>query len=169
MGSLAGLSVIWSSRIAASVRRLRAARGGIAAVEFAIGASFFILATLGLYDFGRASWHRMQVAAAAQAGAAYAAANGFNTNGIVAAVVGSTDFSTLTASPAPTMQCGCPAGTAGITPAACGSTCPIVGGVTEVAGYYVTVNARGTYTFMFPYPYVPAPIVMTASAFAKLQ
>ncbi len=156
-------------RIAAALRRLRAARGGIAAVEFAIGASFFILATLALYDFGRASWHRMQVAAAAQAGAAYAASNGFNTNGIVSAVTGATNFSALSASPAPTLQCGCPNGTSGVTVAACGSTCPIAGGVAEVAGYYVTVHALGTYSFVFPYPYVSNPVVMTASAFAKLQ
>jgi Flp pilus assembly protein TadG len=155
---------------AAPLRRLARARGGIASVEFAIGASFFILALLGLYDFGRASWHRMEVATAAQAGAVYAAANGFNTNGIVAAVTAATSFSTLTASPAPVLQCGCPAGAAGMTVAACGSNCPSADGLTgTAAGYYVTVHARGTYSFMFPYPYVPQPVVMTASAFAKLQ
>jgi hypothetical protein len=125
---------------------------------------------LGLYDFGRASWHRMQVASAAQAGAIYAASHGFNTNGIVAAVTQSSSFSTLTASPSPTIQCGCPNGAAGMTIVACGSSCPGVGGQPgPVAGYYVTVHARGTYTFMFPYPYITQPVVMTASAFAKLQ
>jgi len=158
-----------SLRAAAALRRLRAARGGIAAVEFAIGASFLIVAMLGLYDFGRASWHRMQVAAAAQAGAAYAVANGFNATGIALAVRGATDFAAVTATPAPTMQCGCPNGTSGITAAACGSTCPVVAGVAQVAGYYATVSARGTYSFMFPYPYVAKPIVMNARAVGKMQ
>jgi len=158
------------STVVAALRRLAGARRGIASVEFAIGASFFIVALLGLYDFGRASWHRMQVASAAQAGAVYAASNGFNTTGIVAAVTGSTTYAALAASPAPALQCGCPNGTSGITVAACGSICPAADGQAgATAGYYITVHARGTYSFMFPYPYVPQPLVMSASAFAKLQ
>lgn len=162
------LATPWRS--VATLRRLGHARDGVAAVEFAISASVILFAMLGLYDFGRASWHRMEVAAAAQAGAAYAASHGFNTNGIVATVRGATNFSTLTASPAPTMQCGCPNGASGISSAACGSTCPSVNGIAgPTAGYYVTVHTRATYAFTFPYPYVPQPVVMTARAFAKLQ
>lgn len=150
---------------AAALRCFGGARGGMAAVEFAIGASFLIMLVTGLYDFGRASWHRMEVAAAAQAGAVYAAGNGFNSNGIVASVLGATTYSTVTATPAPTMQCGCPAGGSGVTAAACGSACAVGG----IAGYYVRVNARGTYNFVFPYPGVPQPVVMTASTYVKLQ
>lgn len=142
------------------------AREGIAAVEFAIGVSFLSLALLGLYDFGRASWHRMQVATAAQAGATYAAGNGFNTNGIVAAVRGATDDTGIAATPAPAMMCGCENGGSGIVAAACGSKC--VG--TEIdAGYYVQVNARAEYAFVFPYPFITNPVVLTATVTARLQ
>jgi Flp pilus assembly protein TadG len=147
-------------------RGLRRARAGIAAVEFAVGAAFLSLALLGLYDFGRASWQRMQVATAAQAGATYAAGNGFNTNGIVAAVRGATDLATVAATPAPSMVCGCQAGGDGITPVACGSKC---GGTVADAGYYVQVNARAEYAFVFPYPFVASPVVMTATVTARLQ
>jgi Flp pilus assembly protein TadG len=142
------------------------ARGGIAAVEFAVGAAFLSLALLGLYDFGRASWQRMQVATAAQAGATYASGNGFNTNGIVAAVRGATELASVTATPAPSLVCGCQSGVEGIATVACGTKC---GGTTVDAGYYVRVNARAEYSFVFPYPFVASPVVMTASVTARLQ
>ena len=155
----------------AAARRLLRARGGIAAVEFAIGAAFFVLALTALYDFGHASWRRLEIATASQAGAVYAAANGFNTNGIVAAVTSATSAPNVTASPAPSLSCGCPNGVAGITTVACGSTCPPANAVEpgKTAGYYITVHARGTYSFMFPYPFVSSPATMSATTVAKLQ
>ncbi len=155
-----------SWRSAVALRRFGRSRDGVAATEFAIVSSVMIMAMVGLYDFDRASWHRIEVATAASAGAMYAASHGFNSNGIVASVLGATNFSTLAATPAPTMPCGCPSGTSGVTVAACGSTCSSDG---SIAGYYVTVNAQASYTFLFPHPYVTQPVVLTASAMAKLQ
>jgi len=147
------------------LRRLASGRSGVAAVEFAIGASFLAIALVGVYDFGRSSWHRMQVISAAHAGAAYAAAHGFSTNGIVTAILGATDFAALSATPAPERVCGCPDGVNGIAIVACGSACGHGGD----AGTYVRVSASGSYTFVFPYPYVSQPVAMSTSVLARIQ
>ena len=140
-------------------------RRGIAAVEFAIAGAFLSLALVATYDFGRASWTRMQVVAAAHIGAAFAASNGFNSSLISGAVTSSSNLATLTASPAPAQVCGCPAGTAGVTIVTCGSTCTAGNG----AGTYVQVSARGTYSFVFRYPLITSPVVITATALARIQ
>lgn len=154
---------------AGAPHRLAVARRGIAATEFAISAAFLVLAMTALYDFGRASWRKLEVTAAAQAGAVYAAANGMNITGITAAIAAATNTNTITATPAPTMSCGCPNGTSGITPTACNATCPGTSNPAQLAGYYATISARGSYTFMFRYPYVTSPLVISARTVLKLQ
>ena len=140
-------------------------RRGMAAVEFAIAAAFLSVAMVGLYDFGRASWTRMQVVSAAHVGAAFAAAHGFNTNLIANAVTSSSSLATLSATPAPASVCGCPNGAQGLSYVTCGTACAAGGD----AGSYVTVHARGTYSFTFPYPYVSNPVVLTATAVTRIQ
>ena len=153
---------------AAARQRLARSRSGIAATEFAIGAAFLVLAMTALYDFGRASWRKLEVTAAAQAGAVYAAANGMNITGIAAAIAAATNTAAITATPAPTMSCGCPNGTSGITPTACNATCPGTSPA-QLAGYYATISASGSYTFMFRYPYVTSPLAISARTVLKLQ
>jgi Flp pilus assembly protein TadG len=140
-------------------------RRGMAAVEFAIAASFLAVAMAGVYDFGRASWTRMQVVSAAHVGAAFAAAHGFNASLIASAVTSSSALGTLAATPAPATVCGCPNGSAGIGFVECGSACADGAG----ASTYVRVNARATYSFTFSYPYVSNPLVMTATALSRIQ
>ncbi len=140
-------------------------RRGMAAVEFAIAGGFLAVAMAGVYDFGRASWIRMQVVSAAHIGAAYAAANGFNANLISGAVTSSSALNTLAATPAPATVCGCPNGSAGISFVTCGTGCADGAG----ASTYVRVNARATYSFTFPYPYVSNPLVLTATALSRIQ
>lgn len=149
----------------ALLRRLAGRRDGFAAIEFAIAVSFLSLALIGVYDFGRASWTRMQVISAAHVGGAFASSNGFNASLISTAVTNSSNLPTLVATPAPVQVCGCPAGAAGITIVACSTTCDSGNG----AGTYVRVSARGTYTFVFPYPGIAGPVVINAVALARIQ
>ncbi len=150
-----------------AMQRMRGGLGrrGMAAVEFAIAASFLAVAMAGVYDFGRASWTRMQVISAAHIGAAHAAANGFNANLIAGAVTSSSALATLAATPAPATVCGCPNGGAGISYVTCGDTCADGAG----ASTYVRVNARASYSFTFSYPYVSNPLVLTATALSRIQ
>ncbi len=152
----------------AAPHHLMRERRGIAATEFAIGAAFILLLMTSIYDFGRASWRKMEITTASQAGAVYAAANGMNTAGIAAAIAAATATSAITATPSPTMSCGCPNGTAGITAATCNSTCPGTSPA-QTAGYYATINARGSYTFLFRYPFVTSPMTITVKTVVKLQ
>lgn len=149
----------------AQLGRAQLGRGGMAAIEFAIAVSFLSLTLVAAYDFGRASWTRMQVVAAAHIGAAFAAAHGFNANLIGGAVTASSALSSLAAIPAPAQVCGCPSGSGGLAVVECGTACSGGGG----AGTYVQVSARGTYSFVFPYPGIPSPMVMSATALTRIQ
>lgn len=143
----------------------RLGRRGMAAVEFAIAAGFLTVAMSALYDFGRASWTRMQVISAAHVGAAFAAAHGFNANLIANAVTSSSSLPGLVATPAPSSVCGCPAGSSGVTFVTCGTGCTGGGD----AGTYVQVTAQASYSFTFSYPFVSNPLVLTATALSRIQ
>src|SRR5437867_11818042 len=123
---------------------------GAAAVEFAILSSLLVLMMVAVMDLGMGLYRGIQVRNAAQAGAAYAMAKGYNASSITSAVLNATSFSQVSASPAPTQFCGCPT-TAGITTVTCGSTC--VGG--SSAGTYVRASATGSYTTLMRYPLFP--------------
>ena len=120
---------------------------GAAAVEFAILSTLLVLMMVAVIDLGMGLYRGIQVRNAAQAGAAYAMAKGYDASSITSAVLNATSFSQVSASPAPTQFCGCPT-TAGITTVTCGSTC--VGGSTS--GTYVTSSAAGSYTTLINYP-----------------
>jgi Flp pilus assembly protein TadG len=63
----------------ADFSRLAVATGGASAIEFALVATFLVLPrTLGLYDFGTAVHHWMEVGNAARAGAQYVNVNGYS-------------------------------------------------------------------------------------------
>jgi Flp pilus assembly protein TadG len=162
MRQLAGLAL---GRVARRLRRAWLARSGVAAVEFAIGASFVLLASTGIYDFGRAYWTRIQVMSALHSAAAYAATNGFNSNGIVASMTSSTNFAAISATPAPAQVCGCPNGNTGLTVVACGTAC----GSGADAGTYVQISVRGTHAFLFPMPGMGSSLDINATAFARIQ
>ena len=120
---------------------------GAAAVEFAILSTLLVLMMVAIIDLGMGLYRGIQVRNAAQAGAAYAMAKGYDASSITSAVLNATSFSQVSASPAPTQFCGCPT-TAGITTVTCGSTC--VGG--SASGTYVTSSAAGSYTTLINYP-----------------
>jgi Flp pilus assembly protein TadG len=128
--------------------------GGVAAVEFALILPPLVLMMIATADFGMGFYRKMQVQDAAQAGAQWAAANGFDSSKIKIAVTSATKSApgfSVNASPDPHQDCGCAASTGvtfnGDTAPSCSSRCPDG----TVAGTYVTVSAQATYTTMLSY------------------
>lgn len=109
---------------------------GTAAIEFAMFVPLFVILLTGVVELGFASFGAMQVYNAVEAGAIYATKNGWNSSGISSAVTGSSNTAGITASPAPTQFCGCPALT-GVVTQSCGTTCS--GGY--AVSTYIRINA----------------------------
>jgi Flp pilus assembly protein TadG len=133
----------------ANPTRFGSARG-VAAIEFALALPVLLLLLAGVADLGFAVYAKMQVQDAAEAGALYAAQNGWNPAGIGAAVVQATGAANILASPAPSQFCGCPTG-GHIVATTCGANCPDG----TAAGSYIQVNAS-----------VPRPSILTSFGFS---
>ncbi|MGY3033354.1 Flp pilus assembly protein TadG [Bradyrhizobium sp. USDA 4354] len=148
-------------------RHVRAAvsdQRGVAAAEFGILIPLLSLMAVSVTDIGLALYRKMQVEHAAQAGAQYAIARGFDASGISNAVASATNATNITASPPPVQFCGCPTST-GVSAAACGTVC--TGGAQ--AGTYTTVSARATYYTLIDYQIVAATYSYSAQSTARLQ
>lgn len=127
--------------------------GGVAAVEFALVAPLLLTLLTGIGEIGIAAHQKMQVQAAVEAGALYAAKNGAgNLTAIGNAVVNGTGTYGISADPAPTSFYGCPktSGDPGIVSQGTNST-TVCAGDSKLPGQYVTVNARITHTTLLPY------------------
>jgi len=137
---------------------------GVAAVEFGLLIPLLSLMAVSVADIGLALYRKMLVEEAAQAGAQYAIARGFNTSGISSAVTNATSSTDISASPAPVQFCGCPT-SSGVSTVTCGTIC--TGGAQ--AGTYTTVSARATYYTLINYQIVAATYSYSAQATARLQ
>lgn len=137
---------------------------GIASVEFVILAPMLLFMAIGIIDLGNGVYSEMQVQNAAEAGAQYAIAHGFNSSAIITAVTSATGNPGVTVSSGPSQYCGCPTST-GITTTTCGSTCS-VGGTTAT---FVTVSARATYTPIIAYPGIPSSFIFTYPATVRIK
>jgi Flp pilus assembly protein TadG len=137
---------------------------GAAAAELGLIAPLMLLMGVGIFDFGEAIFTDMEVQNAAQAGAQYAVANGFDAKAVSAAVQATTNFTSVSATPAPNQFCGC-ATNSGVNELSCNSTC--TGGSSP--GTYVTVSALGSYTTMIPYPGMPKSFSFSAQSTVRLQ
>jgi hypothetical protein len=115
-------------------------------------------------DIGLAVYRKMQIEAAAQAGAQYAMVRGFDVSGVSSAVTSATNSTAVTASPAPVQFCGCPTN-GGVSTASCGTVC--TGGAQ--AGTYLTVSAQGTYYTLINYQVVPTSYTYNSQSTARLQ
>ena len=140
------------------------ANEGSVAIEAAIVVPMLALIMVPLIDIGMAIYQQMQVRDAAQAGAQYAMAHGWNSNAIQNAVTAATSLPSVTASPAPTKTCGCPSGTS-IAAAACGTNC--ANG--QPVGVYITVNAQATYTTLIAYPVLGSSVPLSSQATVRTQ
>ena len=136
---------------------------GVAAVEFALAMTLIIVLLLPVIDLGMAFYQKLEVEAAAQAGAHYGAISGWNSTAIQNAITTATTLP-MTASPAPTESCGCPTGTT-ITAASCGTSC--ANG--QNAGTYITANAQSTYTPIVPYSLLGSSVTLQATATVRVQ
>jgi Flp pilus assembly protein TadG len=114
----------------------RGDRRGTAAIEFALLSPILLALLLGVVELGFGIYAAIQAQSAAEAGALYAAKHGWDSAGISAAVVNATGASSMAATPAPTLFCGCPSVT-GVAAIACNSTC--TGG--SQPGEYVQINS----------------------------
>jgi Flp pilus assembly protein TadG len=137
---------------------------GASAVEFGIIAPVLAAVLVPLIDLGLGFYQQMQVEDAAQAGAQYAMAHGWNTSAIQSAVTSATALAAVSASPAPARSCGCPSGTA-VSVVDCGSACDDG----RSARTYVTVSAQATYTTLIPYPTIGSSVVLTAQSTVRVQ
>ena len=137
---------------------------GTAALEFGLFAPLLLIMLVYLVELGDGVFQAMQVQNAAEAGALYAAKYGWNSAGISAAVVNSSGLSGLTASPAPSEFCGCPAANA-IAASACAQTC--ASGATP--GTYVMINAAFTHQTILAYPGMVSPTTLTGVAIVRVH
>jgi len=143
---------------------MRIGRRGNAAIEFAIAGPLLLGMVTGIVDVGFGLYEAMQVQNAAEAGALYAARDGWDQEGIVAAVTGSTNTAGITATPAPTKFCGCPSAS-GVTSAGCSGTC--AGG--GAPGVYVQVNAALPHLQIVPYANFGVPATLTGQSMMRVQ
>jgi Flp pilus assembly protein TadG len=154
-------------RAANILAALRRAKGGTAAVEFALAAPVLLGLLVPVADLGIAYSEKNQIQQAAQAGAQYAAFHPWNTNSptdIANAVRTASNLPGVAATPAPTQLCGCPSGSA-VTAASCTSTCS----TGESAGYYVVVNAQAPYTPKLPYSVLGDSVTLAAQSTIRIR
>jgi Flp pilus assembly protein TadG len=159
---------------------------GSAAVEMAIICPILIALIPGMLDFGGMFYEQTVVVTAADAGAVYAIAYGYNQSNIQTAVQNSTSTISVTA-PAPTEFCGCPTtspysihnlGALTGTPPSCSTFGNCASGPDSglAAGTYVTVNAQHQYKPMIPWTILPwshvmgsAQISLSAASTVRIQ
>jgi Flp pilus assembly protein TadG len=153
---------IWHGALR-QLRRLLGRADGSAGVEFGFVAPGLIFLMVASLDLGLGIYQKTQVQGAAQMGAAYAAAKGFNAAAITAAVQSATSL-TVTATPAPSQFCGCP-GASGVVACACDAPCADG----SSPGSYVTVTAQASYTPFVPYPVLPATYDLSSRATVRIQ
>jgi Flp pilus assembly protein TadG len=121
----------------------------------------------GTIELGMAICEAMQMQAAAETGAFYAAKYGFDEAGITAAVINATNAAGVTATAAE--FCGCPSA-GGLTNEGappCSTTC--TGG--GVAGKYVLITARIAHFTVIPAPLpgLTIPATLSGRAIVRLQ
>jgi Flp pilus assembly protein TadG len=126
---------------------------GGSVVELALLMSLLLLILLGGIDLSRAYFLSIEVAGAAQAGAAYGILNRTDTTGIQAAASDDApNVSNLTVG-TPTWGCECADGTLSSTSCTSKPTCSSTNLV-----YWVSVTASSTYSPVFPWPHIPSSI-----------
>lgn len=141
---------------------LRRDRRGVTAVEFAIIAPIMVGMFVSVVDLGLGLYTQVQVANAAQAGAAYAMQKGYNSDAMTTVAQSSTRLTGLTV--ATTQFCGCPSAT-GVTTTACTASCS--DGLT--AGTFAQVNVSKVYSTLLAYPGLPTTINISEQAVARTQ
>ena len=137
---------------------------GVAAVEFAVIMPGLILMFIVTADVALGTYSKMRVHDAAQFGAEYAVAHGFNSASIAKAVLSNSNVAGLSVTPSPYEECGCAAST-GIESIDCSLPCSDG----SSPGLYVNVTTRATYKTTLPYPFFPDSYIYVAKAMVRMQ
>ncbi len=151
--------------MAAKVRNILTGHQGTAAIEFALAIPLLLVMLMGAIELGFAIYEAMQVYDAAEAGALYAAQNGWDASGISTAVTSATSATELSATPAPSQFWGCP-DESGITTVA-SSSIKCAGNTSP--GQYIQVNATLSHSTILPYPGLSLPTSFTAKSVIRIQ
>ncbi|WP_411339215.1 TadE/TadG family type IV pilus assembly protein [Sphingopyxis sp. J-6] len=149
-------------RVPSFLNRLLRHRAGASGVEFALVLPILIALLIGTIDLGAMAWTKMEVQAAARAGANYALVNatkGFDAVKIQAAATSATNLA-VTFPAAPAKAFGCPDATTGITPGSAGVKCAN----DEFPGSYVTVQTSTDYT-----PIWFSPVSLSGTATVRIS
>jgi Flp pilus assembly protein TadG len=148
--------------------RERLAIAGVAAIELAMVSPLVVTGVLGAGELGISIFRETQVNFAAQAGADFALAHGFNTTKVSNAIVNATTYTAITATPGPSQFCGCPTAT-GVSVASgappCSATCS--GGAT--AGTYVTASSQAQFSPIIPNPWQTSTVTLAAQATVRIK
>ncbi len=158
-----GMLIVLPRALGAFFGRKRLAIAGVAAIELAMVSPLLVTGVLGAGELGITIFRQTQVGYAAQAGADYAIANGFDAAKISNAIVNATKYTAIAATPVPMQFCGC-GSASGVSAAACGSTCPNG----AKAGTYVKANAQAQFSPIIPNPWQTNPVTLTAQAIARI-
>jgi Flp pilus assembly protein TadG len=163
---------LWLAKVVIAARALLRSPRGAAIIEFALILPFLVLLLVGLCDLGFAAYDSMQVQAAAEAGAQYAARHPWDATAVAAAVTGATGTSGVLATPAPSRVCGCPDGGT-LTRVGdwvvdhCSPTVTCTSG--SPPGVYALVSAQLILSPMLPYPGLPAALTLTGQTYRRLN
>ncbi len=142
------------NRILPAIRALARDEAGVAAIEFALYATVFLMITAATVDIGLLLFTQSELDAAVSAGA-QSAAPGNVTAASIAAIVDNANgagwaSSTVSVNNNDATGCYCPTGTPGNwtwgSTATCGSAC----GGGGVAGQFVTITATTNVSPLFP-------------------
>jgi Flp pilus assembly protein TadG len=126
-------------------------RKGSSLVECAVVLPVLLLLMVGSIDFGRAYFISIQVASAAQAGAAYGVQSFTDTAGMItAAKLNAPSVPSMTT--VATFGCECHDGSSSSALCTSNPTCP------QNVLNYADVTTTAVYTPMLPYPGIPAAI-----------
>jgi Flp pilus assembly protein TadG len=162
------MSVVLSKAFGVFFGRERLAIGGVAAIELAMVAPLVVTGVLGVGELGYTIFRQTQVSFAAKAGTDFALAHGFNATKVSNAIVNATTYTAITATPAPSQFCGCPAASgvsvaSGVPP--CSATCS--GGAS--AGTYVATSSNAQFSPIIPNPWQTGTVTLTAQATVRIK
>ena len=136
---------------------------GVAAIEFGLMAPFLMMLVVGTVEVGSGVYQAMLAQNAAEAGAVYASKHGFDIDGISGAVLGATAAAGITATPAPSQFCGCPAA-ADVTATDCALNCADG----AAPGQYVRISAQITHTPIISFSGIAVPGAITGQAIVRM-
>lgn len=145
-----------------AIARLVGDTRGLAAVELALVLPILAMLLAGVVDFSRLASQRMQVRAAAQAGADYAIRRGWNESAVANSITASTDL-TVSAFPTPRLVKGCLSGSEVIETTT--GSCP--SGVAPST--YVLSSAHASFSPLVAWPGIVMPGALEGAAFARIE